>query len=62
MTKSVRDKISGSLKGKPKSYEHKLKCGIATKGRHWIKNKESVKQTVATWKLNNSYCTNPKWL
>lgn len=62
MTKSVRDKISGSLKGKSKSYEHKLKCGIATKGRHWIKNKESVKQTVVTRKLNNSYCTNPKWL
>lgn len=62
ITESIKDKISKALKGKPKSEEHKLKCSLAIKGKHWTKNKESVNKTVTTRKLNNSYCRRPEWL
>lgn len=60
-TKSIRDKISKALKGKPKSEEHKKKCSISVLGKHWSKNKEAVLQSVITRKLRGNYKT-PTWL
>lgn len=60
-TMEVRLKISKALKGKPKSEEHKRKCGLANLGNHFKRSKESVAKAVQTRKLRNNY-KRPTWL
>ena len=47
-TKSIRDKISKALKGKPKSEEHKRKCSILDIHNKYIQEYKSIKEAAKT--------------